>query len=98
MKCEECGYEHDHSKQNWVFNGDDSFEIKSNVFDAQILSEIAEYALSSRAAIDAIYIDTWLIGCLSCETCSLRNIRNGGERSEVEKEYRDRGLVIHYFF
>lgn len=98
MKCTECSYEHNSNTENWVYLGDASYEIKSNLFDNQLLIEIVEHAFSLDTQPKGIYIDTWLINCLSCSLCSLQNIRNKVKRSELEREYDRRGFNIYYYF
>lgn len=96
MKCSECGYEHDLSAEHWVYLENDSYQIKSSIFDAQILTEIAEHALSLNPQQEAIYIDICHIDTQSCMSCHLQNLKNS--KTEIEQKYYERGLVIHYFF
>jgi len=98
LKCTECGYEYNPNAENWVYHGDACYEIKSNIFNAQLLIEIAEHAFSIDPQHEEIYIDTWLIDCLPCSSCSLQNIRNKSKRLEHEQNYDSRGLNITYYF
>lgn len=98
MKCTECGYEYNSNAENWVYHGDACYEIKSHIFNAQLLIEISEHAFSIDSQIEEINIDTWLIDCLPCSSCSLLNIRNKINRLELEQKYESRGLNINYYF
>lgn len=96
MKCSECGYEHKPNAESWTYLENYIYQIKSNIFDSQIIKEVAEHALLLNPSVKAIYIDTYLIDTQSCMSCRLQNLRN--TNIEIEKEYYDRGLSIHYFF
>lgn len=56
---------------------------------------MAEHALLLNPSEKAIYIDTCLIDTQSCMSCRLQNLRNS--KIEIEREYYERGLSIHYF-
>jgi len=96
MKCSECGYEHNPSAENWTYLENSTYEINSNIFTAEMLKEMVEHALLLNPSEKGIYIDTCLMDTQSCLSCQMQILRN--PRSEIEREYRDRGMTISYFF
>lgn len=96
MKCSECGYEHRQSAENWIFLENGNYQVKSNLFDGQILKEIVQHACSSNPLQKEIYIDTWIINTLSCTSCLLQNLRHS--KREIEQKYESEGLIINYYF
>lgn len=79
MKCSVCGYEHNPNAENWTYLENSTYQIKSNIFDTDMIKEMAEHALLLSPSEKAIYIDRCLIDTQSCMSCQLQNLRNSND-------------------
>jgi hypothetical protein len=105
MKCEECGYDHTNLEKHWEYtgeiDGEHSYSILSNIYDIEVFEGIMNHALSlQKKPYEEIEvcINTWLIDCLNCNTCSLTNIRLMREREISSNYYYKKGIRSYEFF
>lgn len=98
MKCEECGYDHTKLDKHWEYNdvnGEHFYTIFSNIYDMDIYEGIMNHALTlQKKPFEEIevFIDTWQIDCLNCQTCSLKNLRLMSERHKKGEYYYKKGI------